>query len=137
SSPTRIVQATCEFFDEVMKEKVDIVDPTNPFMLLLETSAAHAALATNESLLNLRRTYIGLAQTDDDIYRHMTDTEYLGRFSTPGTAMFTFIIEYSTLRNAMMDPNVKDEFDNIGTWDPVENCFKAIIPRDTVHVVDN
>ncbi len=122
-SPVRIAQATFGYLDDVMNGRVDLVDATNPFIMLLETSAVHTALAINESLLNLRRSYVGLAETDEDIYRHMTDDEYIGRFSVPGSANFTFMIDYNDLLNALVQ-------------DDVENCKKGILHRDTFVTVD-
>lgn len=123
-SPTRIVQATFDFFDDVMNQRVDVVDPNSPFVMLVEASAVHTAIAVNDNLINLRRGYIGLAQTDSDIYRHMTDDEYIGRFAYPNSTGFTFMIQMDSLNNAMV-------------YDDEEDCWKAIIPRDTVHTVDN
>lgn len=123
SSPSRIAQATYDYLDEVMRGRIDIVDPTNPFIMLLEMSSCHAAAAVNESLLNLRRQYPCLAHTDEEIYRHMTDKEYLGRFARPARANFMFIMELNALYNEMV-------------FDEEEQCSKAIIPRDTAHTVD-
>lgn len=123
-SPTRIMQATYDFLDEVLQNNVSLVDPTNPFILGLEIGATQAALAINESLLNQRRTYVGLAQTEQDIYRHMTDTEYLGRFAIPGQDSFQFMFELTSLTNAMKP-------------DSLDNSLKAIIPRDSYITVDN
>jgi len=122
-SPVRIAQATYDFLDEVLNNQIDLVDPTNPFILGLEMSSLHTALAVNESLLNLRRSYAGLAQTDQDIYRHMTDAEYIGRFATPGSVPFTFMFDLNSLLNALVE-------------DTTENCMKAIIPRDTFITID-
>lgn len=122
-SPSHLLQASYDFLEEVMESKVDIVDPTNPFIVLLEMSAVHTAMAVTESLLNLRRSYVSLAQTDEDIYRHMTDDEYVGRFATPGFVKFTFMVELNEINNKLV-------------YDETENCYKGIIPRDTEHNVD-
>lgn len=123
SSPARMAQITCDYINEIMQERVDIVDPTNPFIMLLEASCVHSAAAVNESLLNLRKTYPCLAHTDEEIYRHMTDKEYLGRFCLPSRTNFTFIMELNALQNELV-------------FDDVEQCYKGTIPRDTYHTVD-
>jgi hypothetical protein len=122
-SPVRTAMATYQFFDDVMQNKVNLVDGLNPFTLLLESSCVHGSLAVNESLINLRKGYSGLAQTDDDVYRHMTDAEFVDRFAFPGAVNFNFFIELTSLLAAMVE-------------DPTENCLKAIIPRDTTISVD-
>lgn len=123
ASPVRIAQATFEYFDDIMNNRVDLVDPTNPFIMLIEASSVHSALAVNESLLNLKRSYVGLAETNEDVYRHMTDSEFVGRFANPGNAPFTFMFDLNSLYKAMVQ-------------DPSDNCSKAILPRDTVVSID-
>lgn len=130
-SPIRMQQVTYGFFDEVMQGKVSLVDPTNPFILLTEMSCLHAATAVNESLINTRRSSPGLAQTDQDIYRHLTDTEYIGGFATPGSVPITFMFDLNSLINSLQDASLATVPDELR-----ENCFKGIIPRDTVITVD-
>src|ERR1700752_660072 len=124
SSPPRVVQAVFDYLDDVMNNEIDLVDPTNPFIMLIESSAVLTSLAINESLLNLRRSYVGLSETDRDVYRHMTDSEFSGRFSTPGKAVFTLMFDLTSLVNHMVQ-------------DLTENCLKAIIPRDSYITVDS
>ncbi len=123
ASPVRSAQALFDYFDDVMNNRVSLVDTTNPFVLLAESAAVLSSMAVNTSLINLRKANPGLAETDEDIYRHMTDKEYIDRFATPGYANFIFMLQFDSLINNL-------EFDS------VENCNKGIIPRDSIITVD-
>ena len=122
-NPSTIQRVVLEYLDEVTDGAVNIVDPTNPFVFLLESSAVNTALAVNENIVNLRKQYASLAQTEDEIYNHMSDKDYINRFSTPATAEFIFTIQVNDLLSKMV-------------YDAAEDCHKAIIPRDTEITVD-
>lgn len=132
SSPARISQATYDFMDEVLKGQVDLVDPTNPFIMGMEMSAFQSASAVNENLINQRRTYATLAQTDDEIYRHMTNLEYRGRFSRPGFVNFKYIMALQELYNALKPEYLLN--DTSGQYELFS--YRGTIPRDTTHTID-
>ena len=123
-NPSTIQRATLELLDEITEGQVDVVDPTNPFVFLIESSAVNTALAINENIINLRKQYPSLAQTEEDLYNHLSDNDFINRFSTPASANFTVVMMVNDILNKMI-------------YDPVENSYKAIIPRDTEFVVDN
>ena len=102
TNPAGIITSVLEYLSNVTDGKVDIVDPTNPFVMLMESSAVNTAAAINESIFLLRKQYPILAQTEEDLYRHMSDKDYIDRFSSPSKATFEFIIQYnSLLKNAI------------------------------------
>lgn len=122
-NPAGIQRLILDHLDEVTEAKVDIVDPTNPFVFLLESSAVNTALAINENVINLRKQYPSLSQTEEDVYLHMSDKDFVNRFGTPSTATFNFMINYRDIVNKAV-------------YDANENCYKAIIPRDTVITIN-
>jgi hypothetical protein len=122
-NPTGIQRTILDLLEEITEGSVDIVDPTNPFVFLLESSAINTALAINESVINLRKQYPSLAQTEEDVYLHMSDVDFVNRFGTPSTAVFTFMINYKDIVNTAV-------------YDDVERCYKVIIPRDTTITVN-
>ena len=48
---------------DVTNGKINIVDPTNPFVFLLESSVVNTSLFIQENYVNLRRQYPVLAKT--------------------------------------------------------------------------
>lgn len=101
-NPSSIVSKVLTYLENVTDNKVDIIDPTNPFVLLLEASAVNTAAANQESLFTLRKLYPILAQTESDLYRHMSDKDYLDRFSTPSSVKFKFLIEVNSLKSNLV-----------------------------------
>jgi hypothetical protein len=102
----------------------DIVDASNPFVFLLESSVINTSVAIQENLINARRVYPSLSQTEKDLYHHMSDKDYIGRFATADKAIWQIGISTSELLSKL-------------ELDSIENCYKAVIPRDTTFMVDN
>lgn len=101
----------------------NIVDATNPFVFLLEASTVNTASFQTESELLLRRLYPSLAQSYEDLYLHMSDADYLDRFSKPAETEFTIMVALPTLEREWL-------------WDPNEACHKVTIPRNSKIEVD-
>lgn len=101
-NPASVVRAAFAHLRDLTDGKVNIVDPTNPFTFLIEASAAHtvAAIIDNES--NTRRQYPSLAQTEDDLYLHMSDKDYIDRFASPANTVFTIAIRKDELIEALV-----------------------------------
>lgn len=71
----------------------DIPDANNPFVGLLETTMITAAMALNQDRISIRAQYATQAITTDDLYLHMDDDQYLGRFSVPAMTAFELFID--------------------------------------------
>lgn len=123
NNPSLIQRKILDHLENITSGQIDIVDPTNPFVFLLEASCVNTALAIQENTIDLRKSYPALMQTIDDAYLHMSDQDYYDRFSTPAITDFTFYIEL----NSLLD-NMKEV--------PGLNQDKVTIPRDTVVTVD-
>lgn len=123
SSPCGIQNVVFEYLDEITNGQVDVVDPTSPFVFLLESSAVNTALAVNESLAALRLQYPSLAQTDAELYHHLSDKDYLDRFASPASVTFTVAVQVNDILNKMQ-------------YSSDENCYKATFPRDTQFEID-
>lgn len=91
-NPSAIHQLSLKILEEVRNGDRVVVDPTNPFMFLLETSAVNvaAAMAANEA--NTRKQYGVMALTEDEIYHHMSDKDYLDRFAKPSRTTITILV---------------------------------------------
>jgi hypothetical protein len=104
--------------------EVDLVDPTNPFVFLLEMSALNSSLTINELYITLRRQYPELSRFEDELYLHMSDKEHINISSVPARAKFTFAV-------AVNDVRFNEEYD------PTDRSFKLIIPRGSKVNVDD
>lgn len=91
-NPSAIHRLALSVLEEVRNGERVIVDPTNPFMFLLESSAINtaAAMAANEA--NTRKMYGSMAITDEEIYLHMSDKDYLDRFAKPSRTEITILV---------------------------------------------
>lgn len=121
-NPAEIQRAAMLTVRQAMEGTVDIVDPTNPFVLSMETTAVNiAAFMQHDEALN-RRLYPIAAMTDEDLYYHMSDKDYLNRFAVPSKAIITLLISKEELIREMI-------------LDPITGIKKIIIPRNTVFSV--
>jgi len=115
-SPSSIIQVMLNRLNDAYKGNIDIVDASNPFIYLLETSCLNAVNSINEYTNLTRKLYPRLANTSEDLYRHMSDYDYLGIFSEPSTAYVNFYLLYS-------------DFDKFSVYDPITNANTYKIPR--------
>lgn len=122
-NPTLVINAAFDYLDEVTDGAVNIVDPTTPFVTQLEMAAVMTAVSVGETKAILRKQYASLAQTPDELYMHMSDRDFVDRFASPASTTFTFVFLVSDLLNKLV-------------YDPIEDCFKGIIARDTYISVD-
>lgn len=123
-NPSLIQRRILDHLEDITSGQINIVDPTNPFIFLLEASCVNTALSIQENTYSLRKTYPALMQNEEDAYLHMSDLDYLDRFATPATANFTFYLELnSVLSNLVKVPN--------------ENFSKITIPRNTEILIDD
>ncbi len=106
SNPNLVQQYILNYLQGITNGQIDIVDPTNPFVFLLEASTINSAAAIQESIIATQRLYPSLARTTKDLYLHMDNTDYIDIFSTPAKANFTFLINKQELiNNAIPVPN--------------------------------
>ena len=94
-----ILNLALDRLSEIYSGKIEIVDPNNPFMYLLETNCLNTAFAIQEYTLLTRKLYPRLANTENDLYLHMSDKDYLGRFSEPSYANVSFNILFNDFKN--------------------------------------
>lgn len=101
-NPSAIQRAVLSHLSDIKNGDIEIVDPTNPFVFLLEASCVNTAAFMAEQEALIRKLYPSLAQTETDLYRHMTDDDYIGRFASPATAYFNFMIVKDDLLSKML-----------------------------------
>lgn len=101
-----------------------IPDPLSPLVQLLEIGSTQSVVAINEALALDRRRYAVLANTQEDLYCVMSDTDYLGRFSSPAQMPAHLLMPYDQMVNAMV-------------LDTTTRMSRLVIPRYTRFTVKN
>lgn len=107
--PSGILNVSLNRLQDMLDGKVDISDPSNPFTYLLETSSLNTSFAIQEYALLTRKLYPRLANQDEDLYLHMSDYDFLGRFAEPSYANVVFNILFNDFKTkAVFDPITRD-----------------------------
>lgn len=117
-NPSLIKRSVLSCLSEISSDTVNIVDPTNPLMFLLSVGVANTAANVTESMLLLQKQYPVIATNEEELYLHMSDKDYLDRFASPSSGVFTFIFQYQTLLSNLV-------------YDPIDNCRRARLAANT------
>ncbi|BAW19220.1 putative virion structural protein [Ralstonia phage RP31] len=117
-NPTKIQGAVLRMVRDVSAGKLDIVDPSNPFVFLVEASATVGASIMTESATNNRKQYAQVAQTVQDLYRHMHYGDFNDIFALPSKAGFVMGFNKDELIARMVQM-------------PDGDIRKIVIPRNT------
>lgn len=83
-NPNAMQRISLDMLEEQTNGRVISVDPSNPFNYLNEVAATMAATGLIRAEAAVRKLYPSMAQTEEDLYRHMATPDYLNRFSKPG-----------------------------------------------------
>ena len=122
TNPTEIQTTILNYLEQITNGEIDLVDPTNPFIFLLEASSVTASSIMDGYIDGIRKQYPRLSTTYDDLYHHMSDIDYIGRFSIPAKANITFVL----FRNDIVTK---------GVYNSTEQAHTFIIPRYTKCIV--
>lgn len=117
-NPTKIQGVITRMVRDVYDGKIDIVDPSNPFVHLMEAAATVGASNMTESANNNRKQYPQVAQTMQDLYRHMRYDDFQDIFALPSHADFLVGFNQQELINRMVQV-------------PGTDIRKLVIPRNT------
>lgn len=123
-NPLNIQRVMLEELEAMTKGEVRIVNATNPFLFLLEGATTVASVGMAEQLSLSRKLYPSNAQTFDDLYLHMSDTDYVGVFANPSQTTFFVLIS-------------KDEVINKAVSVDQVSFRKITIPRHTEFVISD
>lgn len=117
-NPHAIQRTNLSVLETVNNGAFELTDPGNPFVFAMEMTAVNvsAAMEHNESLN--RQMYPVMALTAEELYRHMSDADYIGRFSSPGRVRMTMMFD-------------RDEVYNRAVLMPDGRTKKLTIPRHT------
>ena len=104
-NPARAHQFSLGMLERATDGEQAVVDPTNPFLFLLEAASANASACLNMTERLMRRMYPSLAGGYDDVYHHMADTDYLDRFSTPSRTVMTIMLGLDEVKQKAVQEN--------------------------------
>ena len=121
-NPTAICQVALDILEEVNSGNRLIVDPTNPFMFLLEASAVNASAAMSCFADYSRKQYCVMAQDEDEIYMHMSDRDFLGRFGNPSRTSMVMLLSLEEVYAKALPTGIPQ-------------MKKVVIPRHTTFTV--
>lgn len=125
ASPETVETLWLALLNEV-RDDIDIIDANNPFIYLGGMSAVNTTAHIHESRALARKRYAKLAQTDADLYHHLSDKDRIGRWALPAT------VEAITVRLPYL------EIINLARKNPTDNAdlLRYIkFPRDTQFTV--
>lgn len=75
----------------------DVPDGTLPFVYLMECGSMESAANVNHIEASMRKLYGRQAVTPDELYAHMADDDYLGRFANPASTPFMLVLDYDEI----------------------------------------
>lgn len=123
-NPAAIQRQMLDTLESSYNGDIDVVDPTNPFVFLLEASAVMTSAAMSEAEALTRKQYPSMAQTLEELYLHMSDTDFLNRFATPSRSSFQLLLHKEELRSKAVETDVG-------------GVRKLVIPRHTEIMVSD
>jgi len=97
--PNMVQTLVINALSEETADNKTIVDPTNPFMMLMELAVSSAQNAVVEPLGVIRKLHPDLADKPEDLYRHLSDSELTNLFSIPTEVAMLFYINVKDLKS--------------------------------------
>ena len=123
-NPAKSQETIINAIEEANGGTISLVDPTSPFIACLEAAVCCTCAAMEENAANTRKLYPIAAQTEDDLYVHMSDLDFVNRFATPAKTKFTFMFKETEVNNALV-------------LDTATGISKIVIPRNTFVTIAN
>lgn len=123
--PSEMVDLSLDLLEQASGGTLNIPDASNPFMFALEQAALMNA-ATMQTIADCTAQYYPQqAQTQDDLYRHMSDEAYKDRFCTPARMPFMMVLNADEVRQRAVQvaANSNDDIDSVYS--------KLVLPRNS------
>ncbi|EPJ2512025.1 hypothetical protein ACTGOH_004986, partial [Salmonella enterica subsp. enterica serovar Bareilly] len=97
-------------------------DPTDPVVYMTEVGITMGHTIIQGDRDTIPKMFPSMAQTHDDLFRHMSDVDYVDVFAQPSQATLLLLLDVDSLLAKAMPLNVA-------------GIRKVVIPRDTVFTV--
>ena len=104
ANPLSIQRTALGQLQESVLNGKEVSDGNNVFTFLLEFMATMTAGAAGEAVNTFSGLYPSKAMTASDLYKHMSDFDYINLFSTPATTKITLMFD----RNYLINHSVQD-----------------------------
>lgn len=91
--PSKSIAAIIKGINNNSGGTLELSDPTNPFINLIEIASTLTAVAINENDINMRSIFPVIGSTTDDLYKHISDADIIGISSIPSTINIVFGIK--------------------------------------------
>lgn len=98
ANPLAYTRLWINIMDRVSGDENIMVDATHPVFFLLEASCVNGAAAMQRAESLTRRLYSSVASNLSDLYRHMSDKDYLSRFANPAITYNTFMLSLDEIK---------------------------------------
>lgn len=92
SNPAAMQRTIYDTLQSASENGDDIVDPSNPFVFLMEAAVSCTGAFMDQQKVLTRKQYPVHAITEEDLYLHMADSDYVGRFASPSRTSFTLLL---------------------------------------------
>lgn len=123
ANPAAMQRMILRTLEDLTNGEVIIVDPTNPFVFLMEATCSIASASMLQAEAIAQKLYPKRAMSQEDLYRHMSDSDYLNRFDKPGKTRIHLLLDIEELKQkAVLIP------DGSG-------IKQLVIPKHTVFMV--
>lgn len=93
---------------ETANSNVMEVDPSNPFIFMLETIAFNSAIIRDEVNTKHARIHSKLANSDSDLYNNMSYLDFKNIFSQPADAIIRFTVNITNFTNNAIISSTSD-----------------------------
>lgn len=93
ANPAAMQRMILRTLEDMTNGDVVIVDPTNPFVFLMEATCSIASAGMLQAEALVQKLYPKRAMTSEDLYRHMSDSDYLNRFDKPGRSVVHVLMD--------------------------------------------
>lgn len=139
-NPLLIQAALLDRFEKATE--VAIVDPNNPTSVLMEMFATYTAASISQIDDTVRPAmYPARAATSADLYKHISDFDYVDIFGTPASTQIVMIVDRDYVVKHALPVKKRDSFGNLIADDQgnvvYEEYKKITIPATTQFVVGN
>ncbi len=102
--------------------EIELRDPTDPVVYLAEMGTMMGHTTIMGSRETVPKTFASMAQTYDDVFRHMSDVDYVDVFAQPGSTELLLLLDVDSILSKAYPLNVA-------------GIRKVVIPRDTIFTV--
>lgn len=124
ANPALMQRFALETLADLRNGDVMLVDPTNPFIFAIEVGTASACIAVDAIEAGIRKRFLPLAQSFDDLYGWISDYGVQDIFSMPGKGTIATFLNVDEVRaRAITVPNA--------------GYRKLTIPRNTTIKADS